>query len=106
MRRRRSPSVSKSCFEGLALSPTFIVGTLDAGARLGHNLGDGVAPCLVVGCLLVLRWVVGATVNFDQHKAGWVIQLLDHIKVSHPILVSRGLVFSLACDLMAITDTQ
>ena len=43
---------------GAASSPPLVVGedvvVLDAGARLGHHLGDGVAPGLVVGCLLVL----------------------------------------------------
>ena len=52
--------------------PAFVVGEdvviLDAGARLGHQLGDGVASSLVVGRLLLLRRIRGRPINFDQYR--------------------------------------
>jgi hypothetical protein len=54
------------------LAPTSIVREdvviLDAAARLGHHLGDGVAPGLVVGGLLVLRRCGGRPINLDQYR--------------------------------------
>lgn len=49
-------------------------------ARFGHHVRYRIAPGLVVSRLLVLRRIVEGATNFDQHEAGGVFQLLDHVE--------------------------
>jgi hypothetical protein len=53
---------------------------LDAGSRLGHHIGDRIAPFLIVGRLFVPGRVVGGAIYLDQDKTSRVILLLDHVE--------------------------
>ena len=54
----------------------------DARARLGHHAGYGVAPRRVVGGFLVPDSILYSSVDLDQHEAGWIVCLLDHVEAS------------------------
>ena len=70
--------------EGLGLAPPLIVGehvvVLHAAARLGHHLGHGIAPGLVVSGLFVATRVFDRAVYLDQHESSGVIRLLNHVE--------------------------
>ena len=66
------------------LSPAGVVrenvGELHARARFGHHRGDGVAPKLVVGGLLVRGRRLGRAVDLDEHEARRIVRLLDDVE--------------------------
>jgi hypothetical protein len=78
----------------VCLPPRCVIGEdvviLDAAARLGHHLGNGVAPGLIVGGLLVLFWGGGTGICFDQHVPSGKTQ---------PFLLSPSAVLSVLCVL-------
>ena len=56
------------------------VGVFHAGAGFGHHRGDGVAPKLVVGGLLVRGRRLGRAVDLDEHEARRIVRLLDDVE--------------------------
>ena len=67
------------------------VGELHALARLGHHLGDSVAPRPVMRRFLVRRRRLGRAICLDQHEAGRIIRLLENVKTSDPWFLPAGL---------------
>ena len=63
------------------------IGELDAPARLRHHLLDRLTPHSVVFGLFVPRGVLRGPVDLDQHKAGRIVGLLQHIEPRDPRLL-------------------
>ena len=53
---------------------------LDRFPRHGHHVSDRIPPGGIVGRLLVLGWSVSILVDFNEHKLGGIVLLLDTVK--------------------------
>jgi hypothetical protein len=59
------------------------VGVFEAVARLGHHIGYRITPLPIMCRFLVAISILSPSVDLDQHQAGRVILLLDHIETGY-----------------------
>jgi len=85
-------AVANLKFVAIALSTPALfvgeyVGVFYTGSRLGHHIGDGVPPFLVVGGIFVFGGVLAGSIDLDEDKTRWVVGLLDYVETGDARLV-------------------